>query len=187
MLGWLPVTGADHYRVQVSRNRSFTDILEEVEAQFVNYVPWQGKREPIPFGTYWWRVRAEGASDDVIGDWSETRHFNLSRDIMMGNPYDFVAPDPDDGLLGSGVKYSSTLTYVAASPKNASDPYDLGALHVMMEHGDGLSWVFAFETNGNVSENIRLWYLHRRGSYRQFGRVDRPDGQTGDGGFALLP
>ena len=75
VLGWQPVSGAGHYQVQVSRNRDFTDVVDEAYPQFVNYVPWQGRsNEDMPFGTYWWRVRTQNPG----GAWSEPRHFNLS-------------------------------------------------------------------------------------------------------------
>src|SRR5205085_1341870 len=93
VLGWLPVNGANNYRVQISTNRDFTAIVDEAQPQFVNYVPWQGRHETMPFGTYWWRVRAENTLGAALGDWSKPpRQFNLSVDLVNGNQYDFLPP-----------------------------------------------------------------------------------------------
>ncbi len=43
VLGWLPVTGTASYRIQVARDAGFTEVVDEAVAQFVNYVPWQGR------------------------------------------------------------------------------------------------------------------------------------------------
>ena len=51
MLGWLPVNGANNYRVQISTKRDFTAIVDEAQPQFMNYVPWQGRHAAMPFGT----------------------------------------------------------------------------------------------------------------------------------------
>ena len=56
VLGWLPVNGANNYKVEISRDRTFTSIDERASPQFNNYVPWQGQLSHMPFGTYWWRV-----------------------------------------------------------------------------------------------------------------------------------
>jgi hypothetical protein len=50
VLGWLPVVGTNNYRVQVARDATFNEIVDEAVAQFVNYVPWQGRNSAMPFG-----------------------------------------------------------------------------------------------------------------------------------------
>ncbi len=56
VLGWLPVSGASHYKLEISHDRTFASIDETAYPQFVNYVPWQGQLSHMVFGTYWWRV-----------------------------------------------------------------------------------------------------------------------------------
>ena len=88
VLGWLPVTGATLYEVQVSRDRAFSQVVDAAETATVNFVPWQEKLTEMPFDAYWWRVR----SKNPAGAWSEPQRFNLSVDLLAGNPYDFVPP-----------------------------------------------------------------------------------------------
>lgn len=176
VLGWLPVTEAARYRVQVSRTRNFSAIADEALAQFPNYVPWQGRQAPIPFGVFWWRVRAERANGSALGEWSEIRHFNVSRDLVNSNPYDFFAPfcrgdlggnDPclEDRdsytttlLVDEDVAYTSSLTFISESTVNPGDPYELGKLHVMLDRTYdrfNLNWAIAFRVSSNISANVR--------------------------------
>src|SRR5690606_35893034 len=107
VLGWLPVPGAAHYAVQISRGPDFATatLVDQADALFPYYVPWQGRRTPMPFGTYWWRVQARDEANQPIGDWSEPRHFNLSVDLVTGNPIDYKAPAKPATLLSDGQTY----------------------------------------------------------------------------------
>ena len=100
VLGWLPVIvngqRAANYHVQVSPNPQFTTIVDEAYPQFVNYVPWQGRKTDAPpamppFAMYWWRVRAESSPDVDLTAWSEPQSFALSHDLLMGNHFDWPA------------------------------------------------------------------------------------------------
>jgi hypothetical protein len=84
VLGWQPVPGAGNYHVQVSLTADFASVVDEARPQFVNYVPWQGRLTEMPFGTYWWRIRAESAPGQPLGDWSLPQYFNLSVDLIAG-------------------------------------------------------------------------------------------------------
>jgi hypothetical protein len=157
VLGWAPVAGATLYRVQISRDAGFTNIVDEAEAHFVNYVPWQNRADDMPFGTYWWRVRAENDFGVPIGDWSEVRHFNLSVDLVVGNRYDLVPAPKPSSILSTGPLYEPGLTYIASSPSEGLAAYDLGALHVMLDrvYGGSLNWVIAFGTTAGISDTVR--------------------------------
>lgn len=165
VLGWLPVTGAGNYHVQISRTPDFASIVDEAHPQFVNYVPWQGKLANVPtFGTFWWRVRAESAVDQPAGDWSQPRSFNLSYDLVTGNPFDFVPPGAGSSLplatsiLSDTGKYSSTVTYVATSTGAQTGYYSLGDLHVMLDRtyeNGALHWVIAFGVAGATTTPVR--------------------------------
>ncbi|MFN8490673.1 MAG: hypothetical protein U0350_23990 [Caldilineaceae bacterium] len=154
VLGWQPVNGANNYHIQISTNRDFTAIVDEDQPQFVNYVPWQGHTDPLPFGSYWWRVQAESAAGVPLGDWSEARHFNLSVDLVNGNPNDLIPPLYPMSILSPTDEYAPDLTYVATSAGNGPAPYQLSNLHVMLNrvslHAntifDNYSWVIAFST-----------------------------------------
>lgn len=155
-LGWLPVSGAGQYRLQISRDRDFNDVVEDVQPQFVNYVPWQGQLTPMPCGSYWWRVRAEAPA----GEWSAPRHFNLSLPLVTGNKYDVVPPTAPRTILDSAPAYDPASTYVAASPDQGLGAYELGALHIMQDRvidpNTNYNWVIAFETGAGPADD--LWY-----------------------------
>jgi hypothetical protein len=163
LLGWLPVDGAANYRVQIASDPNFNTIVDEAAPQFVNYAPWQGRFTTMPFGAYWWRVRAESAPNVALGGWSEVRRFHLSVDLYMGNQHDFVPPPYPRSLLGAreGTPlYNAEMTYIAGStltPPAIAAEYDVNALHIMMNRvylkadafpteADNLHWLFAFDT-----------------------------------------
>ena len=176
VLGWMPVNGAASYRVQISRDAAFTKIVDEAEALFVNYVPWQGRTEQIPYGTFWWRIRAQDASRTPFGDWSEVRHFNVSLDLATGNIHDFAPPAFPNSILtptlalfpppiNLTVDYSPTLTYLESSNEISTDQYWLGDLHMMLNRVrlkaddypasfDNYSWIIAFEASETLIDPI---------------------------------
>ncbi|MCX6049234.1 MAG: hypothetical protein NT075_29385, partial [Chloroflexi bacterium] len=155
VLGWTPVRGADHYKIELSHDRTFSTIDETAYPLFANYVPWQGKLTHLPFGSYWWRVRAESEPNTPLGDWSVAQHFNLSVGIATGNKYDFVPASYPSSLLAVGEPetYSPTLSLVATNPLPAGDQSTVNNLHMLLNRvnlrGSGasnLDWVIAFST-----------------------------------------
>lgn len=172
LFGWLPVEGAANYRVQVSSDPNFNTIVDEAAPQFLNYAPWQGRLTTMPFGTYWWRVRAESAPGVALGGWSEVRRFNLSTDIVMGNPKDLVPPEYPKSLLSNQDArpiYTAAMSYIASSALSAPTipaGYDVGDLHIMTnrvalrselypEASSNLNWIFAFSTAGQLSSAVK--------------------------------
>ncbi len=154
ILGWLPITNATSYRVQISRDRGFTQVVDEAVAQGVNYVPWQGRPTPMPFGTFWWRVRSETPP----GPWSEVRRFNVSIDVIAGNPYDYSPPPQPGSLVDTTATYAPATTLIAVDPAEpALGAYDLGALHVMLDRTYSqinYNWVIAFETAATSADAL---------------------------------
>ena len=155
VLGWLPVTGTLSYRVQVARDAAFTEIVDEAVAQFVNYVPWQGRDTAMPFGTYFWRVRQE---TPAAGPWSEARHFNVSLDLRAGNPFDYPPPPRPASILAAGAGYTPSWTYIA-SGEALGGPFGLGALHVMLDRTLTdtlpLNWVIAFGSSASTGDAVQ--------------------------------
>ncbi len=154
VLGWQPVAGTNSYRVQVARDAGFNEIVDEAVAQFVNYVPWQGRTVAMPFGTYYWRVRREAPS---TGPWSETQHFNLSFDLRTGNPYDYPPPG-NQPASWRRAGYTPWWTYIALGG-SLGGPFGLGALHVMLDRTLTdtlpLNWVFAFESSAAAGDAVQ--------------------------------
>lgn len=169
LLGWLPVTGANNYRVQVSSDPNFNNIVDEEEPQFVNYAPGQGRRTMLSNGAYWWRVRAESSPGVVMGGWSEVRRFHLSKDLVTGNPNDFIPPPHSLTLLDSMTdpyQYLPEMTYIAESTATVSTEYELSDLHIMLnrvllwgpnypDSYDNLSWVFAFGVSRTLTSTVQ--------------------------------
>jgi hypothetical protein len=164
VLGWLPVNGAANYKIEISHDRTFTVVDEAAHPQFINYTPGQGRRTPLPFGAYWWRVRAESAPDTPLTDWSPPRHFNLSVDLVTGNSTDFVTPTYPGTLLtlSASPTYSATYSLVATNTLPAADDTAVDNLHVMLNrvnlhssNGAGLNWVIAFSTATTLPTSLR--------------------------------
>ncbi len=162
VLGWQPVKDAHHYAIEISRSPDFAQLLEAAHPQFVNYVPWQGRHDRLPFGTYWWRVRAENNANIPLGDWSEARHFNLAVNVLTGNRYDFQPPlYLDTNLLPQTIltqttSYIPTTTLIARGATSPNPVAAVNDLHVMLNRIDlrtavantsNLNWIIAFETN----------------------------------------
>jgi hypothetical protein len=152
VLGWLPVAGAQRYQVQISRDPGFTNLVDEAKAHYVNYVPWQGRPDPMPFGAYWWRVQARDASNNPIGDWSSPSRFNLSVDLAIGNHYDFPAP-PNLAEDASG------RALVAGSSQKGQEAYELDDLYVIVDRRADDSynqhWVIAFTSGAKITDTVQ--------------------------------
>lgn len=176
ILAWQPVNGASNYRIEISRNRDFAQLVESAHPQFVNYVPGQGRRDRLPFGTYWWRVQAESLPGTPLGSWSEVRSFHLSTDLVTGNPYDLRPAIYPNSILSATTDYEPQVTAIAKNQINSGDKYALGDLHVMINRvalrtnaqiAGNLNWVIAFGTNphgvsvGNVKYGVYIDINHQ--------------------------
>ncbi len=199
VLGWQPVNGATTYRVEISRAEDFATTVDTAQAQFVNYVPWQGRKEPMPFGVYYWRVRAQDGQGAALGDWSETRRFHLSVDLMTGNAYDLIPPPPSTSILSTTAFYDPALTFIASDPMgdlgDGLEEYEIGDLHVLQDRAifvypDGdpknkpdfsranYNWVIAFgaaaEVAGSVTYGIYFDIDHQPNSGANADPLGRP-------------
>lgn len=155
VLGWLSVTGAAAYRVEISRAADFAVLADAAQAQFVNYVPWQGRREVMPFGVYYWRVQALDGNGGALGGWSETRRFHVSVDLLTGNAYDFVPPPPSTSILSDTAFYDPALTRIAQDGNDGLGDYEVGDLHVIQ---DRAIFIYPNGNPGNPADYSRTNY-----------------------------
>ncbi len=175
ILGWLPVSGADHYQLQLARDEGFTNVVEDVQPQFVNYVPWQAKLDAMPFGTYWWRVRAQDTQDLPLGDWGPSRHFNISVNLTIGNPYDFPVP-------ANLAADATGRALIASSPDVGANSYELGDLFAIVDRrGDdnyNQHWVIAFTTGATTGDTVRYALYFDTDHIANSGAPSDPRGNT---------
>ena len=145
VLGWLPVTGAAHYHVEIADDPDFSHVVDAAVADAVNYAPWQGQLQRMPYGAYWWRVRAENASHTPIGDWSETRAFKVAVELAVGNIYDFP---PLENLAAD----TSGRARVVTNTNPSGDEYALHDLFTTVDRRPDENynqhWVIALTTPG---------------------------------------
>jgi hypothetical protein len=174
VLGWLPVNGAVHYRVEIARDAAFTGLVDTALAQSVRYVPWQGQGTAMPFGAYWWRVRAEDGGNNPIGDWSAPRHFNLSVEMAVGNPYDYVAPD-------NLVNDTTGRARVASTSIQGLGAYELADLFTIIDRRAAKisqNWVVAFTTGASPSDTMRYALYFDTDHVANSGGASDPLGNT---------
>lgn len=153
ILGWLPVNGAQRYRIQIASGKDFAEaeIVDEAVTQFVNYVPWQGRLTRMPYGAYWWRVRGEDAAANSVGQWSTPKRFNLSVELTIGNIVDYP---PQDNLVDN----VGGRTLVATNDDPSGDAFALHDLFVTVDRRSDDSynqhWMIAFTTGNAGSQPI---------------------------------
>jgi uncharacterized protein YceK len=74
LLRWTDDPSAWHYRVQVARDRAFTDLIDEL---IVSVHPWAAIQDLAIDQQYFWRVRTE--STDEVSAWSVPRSLVVDR------------------------------------------------------------------------------------------------------------
>jgi len=131
-LNWVPVSGADHYEVQIATSSDFgSSLLESAETELTSYTP----ITRYPPDTYYWRVRTEDSSGTPIGDWSETYHFALARQF---------SPEPicdSGGALNAAFTPAALLTGDPLGDQSGGGQYDLTALYTAMDNN---FWYFGW-------------------------------------------
>src|SRR5690606_35974272 len=147
------------YEVQVAQSSDFdvpTNIVASADALFAYYVPWQGRRDPMPDGVYWWRVRAMNAQDQPLGAWTESRNFLIAQDLMTGNVIDYKAPAAGT-LLDAGELYDPALSLVATSAITKGFPFDVGQVHIIQDRSQAINnyrWMIAFGADDAVEGQL---------------------------------
>ena len=74
LLRWTDDPSTWHYRVQVARDRAFTDLIDEL---IVSVHPWAAIQDLAIDQQYFWRVRTE--STDEVSAWSVPRSLVVDR------------------------------------------------------------------------------------------------------------
>lgn len=182
VIGWFPVEGAHHYRIQLSRSSDFSQLVEDERPQFNHYVPGQGQRTRMGYGTYWYRVRAQDEAGEPLTDWSDSRSFNMSIEIYNSNQYDLVpAPHPytimsntleykDEAQTEIDTWYESAWTKVATDTDDGVGALELTDLHVVLnrikfthdtypEKVDNYSWVITFRAPTVTAASVYAVYI----------------------------
>jgi len=138
---WKPVEGAAQYRIQISDDvEDFSDPVDEAVTMFTNYTP----LTKHPWGTYYWRVRAEEGDgqpmDGTLGHWSDTYRLIVERPFQ-GDP--LLVP-PDESLVNvDGVNDFNDETLLTSDAAGDTDSsYDLRDLYVGI---DANYWYVGFD------------------------------------------
>ncbi|MDO8689045.1 MAG: hypothetical protein Q7R39_03385 [Dehalococcoidia bacterium] len=126
-LGWTAVLArgqvlaGNRYRVQVAKDSAFSDTIENVMTPYTSYT---ASSQP-PFGTYYWRVRAEDGGGQPLTDWSSTGRF------LLENQPQFVCSALDSGC-GSpypASDFPARSLLASDSAGDVADSYDLRTLY----------------------------------------------------------
>jgi hypothetical protein len=169
VLGWLPVTGAVRYQVQVAADVAFTQIADESIVAGVHYVPWQGRMERMPTGPWWWRVQPLNGAGSPIGAPSEIRRFHLSIDVPTLNPFEYTpitctgfdkippcSPSTQaSSVLATTPNYKPIESLVATGAASSSN-LGLGELHMFGDRvlTESQNWVIAFKAAPSVDATV---------------------------------
>jgi hypothetical protein len=129
-LDWVPVSGADHYAVQISTDSDFSSLVESTQTELTSYTP----VTRYPPDTYYWRVRAENAAGTPIGGWSEAYYFALARQFSPESIY-----SGDD--LNATFSPAALLTEDPLGDQSGGSEYDLTALYTAMDNNN---WYFGW-------------------------------------------
>ncbi|HEV3407925.1 MAG TPA: hypothetical protein VG079_04475, partial [Gaiellaceae bacterium] len=91
LLTWNEKTGAKRYQVQISAREDFAPALETVKTDNANFASTLNHPTYAPGGTFWWRVAAVDA-DNNVGDYTAARQFTLPK--LLAPPAPPPPPPP---------------------------------------------------------------------------------------------
>jgi hypothetical protein len=117
VFSWTPVSGADHYEIQVSNSNTFETIFWPlVTDSYSQTMTTVTPARPFTYNLeYWWRVRAialDSNNNEIPGDWSIVASF------YYGDPT-YGTVTPDDAPLGVLPPTQAIPTVVSAWPSPA--------------------------------------------------------------------
>jgi hypothetical protein len=135
-LEWIPLNGASSYDVQISRNDSFTQIVDSATVSNPAYAPTsvlaQRSLGDVDFGIYYWRVRISG------GTWTETRRFQIAAQSQWKSTR----------TLGDS---ANRLQIGSDAVGDATANYDVKTLQVAQSSSD---WYFGFDVPASPTQNV---------------------------------
>jgi hypothetical protein len=146
---WLPLAGANRYRVEISRDPSFSSLVIS-PAEIVPYPAYTpqtslaqrslGKTE---YGTFYWRVQALNGSTPV-GSVSQVRRFQIASQSEW--KLTRTLGSPDNRLI------------IASDPSGdaGDNNYDLTHLYASQSHTD---WFFGFNVNTAATDMSYVLYI----------------------------
>ena len=132
-LDWVPVSGADHYEVQIATDEEFSapSMLESAETELTSFTP----VTRYPPDTYYWRVRAADGAGALVGEWSEIYHFALARQFSPEPIY----KSSDDTV--NAFTSAALLTEDPLGDQVGGGGYDLAALYTALDNN---FWYFGW-------------------------------------------
>jgi hypothetical protein len=152
-LDWVPVSGADHYEVQIATDAGFgPSVIESAETELASYTP----VTRYPPDTYFWRVRAENSAGVPIGGWSEVYHFALARQFSPEPIYN-TATD----ALNAAFTPSALLAEDPLGDQAGGDEYDLAALYTALDNN---FWYFGWAVYTSTQPVRYQLYLDPEGA-----------------------
>lgn len=138
LLEWRPLAGATAYRVQISRAEGEDDFAGEIVVNETVLYPVFAPTHRLPFGTYYWRVAADG------GAWSATWRFQVAAQSRWRN----------SRALGALANRNTIATDPAG---DMTDPtLDLTDLQVVQDRD---YWYFGFHTAQGITGTVYGLYL----------------------------
>ena len=152
-LDWMPVSGADHYEVQIATSSDFaSSLVESAETELTSYTP----IKRYPPDTYYWRVRAEDGAGAPIGGWSDTYHFALMRQFSPEPIYSTVYDK-----LNAAFTPTALLTEDPLDDQSGGDSYDLSVLYTAL---DNQFWYFGWAVRDSTQPSRFQLYLDPEGA-----------------------
>ncbi len=125
LFGWSPVQGAAQYLFQISTKPDFSTIAHQGRPIYNFYTP----DERLPPEMYFWRVKAQDADGEDIGDWSEVRR------LFIVNP--LRRDDPDYLPLAHPISLQAAHTQIGSDPSGDALAYhDLTGLYLAQDDGN---------------------------------------------------
>lgn len=147
LLEWAPLSGADHYDLEISKDPAFAPgaTVDTASMKYTAYTPSQ--RSSLPYGTYYWRVIGRRADNSAIGAWSQTWRFEVAAQ--------------------SGWRESRTAHLITTNQPVAYDPagdaganFDLTNLYSAQTGGIYESnWYFGFQVPSASANTAYVLYI----------------------------